>query len=213
MQQLMQRLTQSTLTLEHIENFQREAEDEFYLLNLADNTKLSESQGGSVYKLVQEVANVQGLRVPSVFLDTNPQINAFAFGGTNPAIVVTSALVDAFPERLLRAVIAHELGHIICKHTFYRLLAEHFDQFSKLVAFIPFIGSLLAMGIQLPLLDWYRKSELSADRAALLGTQDIEAVEQCILQLAGGSSRLAPELRNAEFEAQAAEFKEKYESF
>jgi len=123
MQRLVDRLTRSEVTKTRIEKLQADSEEEFYLLNLADNTRLSESQGGSVYRLVREVAEVLGALVPQVFLDTSAEINACALGGTNPSIILTSALVDTFPERALRAVIAHELGHIICRHTFYRMLS------------------------------------------------------------------------------------------
>lgn len=209
MQKLINQLSKSTVTKNQIENLQTDAEEEFYIFNLADNTKLSESQGGSVYRLVQEVSEILGVSVPHVFLDTTPEINAYALGGTNPAIVLTSAIVDSFPEPILRVVIAHEIGHIICKHTFYRLLADNFNWFSKLVELIPFVGSLCSVGIQLPLFNWYRKSELSADRVALLGTQDINAVQDCILRLAGGSSRLAHELKISEFAIQAKEFQDR----
>lgn len=209
MQKLINQLNKSTIAKNQIEKLQVDAEEEFYIFNLADNTKLSESQGGSVYRLVQEVSETLGVAVPHVFLDTSPEINAYALGGTNPAIVLTSAIVDSFPKPILRAVIAHEIGHIICRHTFYRLLADNFSWFSKLVELIPFLGPLFSVGIQLPLFDWYRKSELSADRVALLGTQDITAVQDCILRLAGGSSILAPELKITEFATQAKEFQDR----
>ena len=49
----------------------RDAEEDFYLLNLADNTKLGPTQGGSVYSLVVDVAGTLGMPVPHVFLDTS----------------------------------------------------------------------------------------------------------------------------------------------
>jgi Zn-dependent protease with chaperone function len=208
MQRLMDRLAQSGVKGQ-IEKLQVAAEEEFYILNLADNTRLNESQGRSVYRLVQEAAEILGVQVPHVFLDTSPDINAYALGGENPTIVLTSALVDSFPEASLRAVVAHELGHIICKHTFYRILAENFDQASKLLKFIPFLGHLISMSMRWPLFDWYRKSELSSDRVALLGTQDFGAVQDCVMRLAGGSSRLGTELKVQEFALQAKEFQER----
>ena len=208
-QRLTDLMAKSKVTKNLTENMHAEAEEQFYLLNLADNTKLSELQGSSVYRLVQEIAEILDTPIPSVFLDTTSEVNAYALGGTNHSIVLTSALVDTFPEPALRAVIAHELGHIICSHTFYRLLAESFEWFSKLVSLIPILCPLFSLGVQWALFDWYRKSELSGDRAALLGTQDLEAVQNCILRLSGGSSRLGNELRIPEFIEQAKEFQEK----
>ena len=195
-----------------LNEWQIEVEDEFYLWNLADNTKLSEMQGGSVYRLVQEVSEILGVLTPHVFLDTSAEINAYVLGEENPTLVLTSALLDAFPDNVLKAVIGHELGHIICQHTFCRLLAENYNSFSKIVGWVPFLGPLLSLGMQIPLFDWYRKSELSADRAALLATQNLENVQKCILLLAGGATRISSELSLPEFSKQAKEFEDKYKS-
>lgn len=208
MRRLMDRLAKSELIKNRIEKLQSDAEEEFYLLNLADNTKLTEVQGGSVYRIVQQVADIFCIQVPNVFLDTKPEINAYALGGANSSIVLTSALVDNFSELALRAAIAHEIGHIICKHTFYRIMAENFGLFSGLVNLIPFLSSIFTFGFRWYLFDWYRKSELSADRAALLGTQNLEAVQNCILNLAGGSTKLSNELSIPGYLEQAMEFQE-----
>jgi len=69
---------------------------------------------------------------------------------------------------------------------------------------VPLLGPLL-MGLKLVLLDWYRKSELTADRAALLAVQDRAAVERGILWLAGGSTRIGAELTVEGYRAQADE--------
>jgi Zn-dependent protease with chaperone function len=208
MQNLMGYLAKS-VAKNLIEQFQDDTEEEFYLFNLADNTRLSESQGGSVYRHVPELADIFGIPTPHLFLDTNPELKTYALGGSNPTVVLSSGLVDTFPESLLRVAVAHELGHIICRHTFYRMLAENFDHLSNIVAFIPYLGPIFTVGIQLPLFDWYRRSELSADRAALLGTQDLEAVKDYILRLAGGASRLGDELSVLGFAAQADELQER----
>lgn len=208
-QRLIDRLTSLGIIKNQIDKLQSELEEEFYLVNLADNTKLSESQGGSVYRLVREVSETLGIPTPNVFVDCAAEFKAYALGGKNSSVVFTSGLIDAFPEPELRAVIAHELGHIICGHTFYRLLAEHYHELTEFVNLIPFLGGFLSIGWQLSLFDWYRKSELTADRSALLGTQDIKAVQNSILCWAGGSSRLASELKVPEFLSQAKEFQEK----
>lgn len=192
-----------------IEAIQTDAEYEFYLLNLADNVRLTERQGGTLYGLVHESSKVLGIPAPHVFLDHSPVANASALGGPCPALVFTSALIDEFSEPEIRAIIGHELGHILCRHTFFRILAEHTDVLGKVAGMIPMLGPLVSIGIQWSLSDWYRKSELSADRAALLATQDLDAVKRCIMRLAGGSARLETELQLAEFETQAQEFEER----
>ncbi|MBO0699961.1 MAG: M48 family metalloprotease, partial [Zavarzinella sp.] len=172
----------------------READEDFYLLNLADNTQLGPTQGASVYRLVEEVAGTLGIPTPHVFLDTSPDLKPRTMGGAHATLVLPSALVDALQDGPLRAVVGHELGYILCGHSFYKLLAENFDRLTQLAGMIPAVGPVLSAGFQLVLLDWYRKAALSADRVALLATQDLDAVQQSLLWAAGGGSRLGPEL-------------------
>jgi hypothetical protein len=140
-------------------------------------------------------------------LDTTPAIQPRTVGGAKACLILPSAVVSDLSESQLRAVIAHELGHILCGHSFYRLLAENFEHVSKLAASVPFLGPALSLGLQMILFDWYRKSELSADRAALLGTQDLGAVQKTLLWFAGSQSQIGHELSPEGFRRQADEFR------
>jgi Zn-dependent protease with chaperone function len=190
---------------------ERSAEKKHYAMHLADDTRLSHRQAGSLYRLVEEVAADAGMPCPRVFLDTQPYLNASALGQHQPVILIHSALVDQFSESQVRAVVAHELGHIRCKHTFYRTVASGFAPVAALASSFAG-GSLIALALQWHLFDWFRKSELSADRFALLVTGDLDAVQGVLVQLAGGSSSLRDELSTDEFRAQAKEFKDASEA-
>jgi Zn-dependent protease with chaperone function len=190
------------------ERLMRDAEEDFYLLNLADNTRLGPTQGASVYNLVADVAHTLGLPVPNVFLDTSPGFKPRTLGGANPCLVLPSALIDVLPDAALRAAVGHELGYIVCGHSFYRLLAENFTRLSQLAGVIPWVGPILSAGLQLVLLDWYRKAALSADRVALLGTQDPEAIQHYLMWSAGASTRIGGELSAEGLALQAAELRD-----
>lgn len=191
-------------------SLERSLEDEEYLKNLADNTRLNENQAASLYRLVEEVAADARMPTPRVFLDTQAEVNAWALGQNSPMITLTSALVDQFSEAEVRAVVAHELGHIKCQHTFYRLVSEGFDPVAAAASALPG-GSLIALAIRWHLMDWFRKSELSSDRFSLLVTGNLQAVQSVILRLAGGASSLHTELSNDEFRRQAKEFRQTVE--
>jgi Zn-dependent protease with chaperone function len=47
------------------------------------------------------------------------------------------------------------------------------------------IGKLLGAGVQLAVMDWYRKSELTCDRFGVLLTQDLTAAQRTLMKLAG----------------------------
>ncbi|MFI5508969.1 M48 family metallopeptidase [Mycobacterium sp. NPDC051804] len=193
------------------ESLEHSLEDEEHLKSLADNTRLNARQAPSLYRLVEDVAASARMPTPRVFLDTQPEVNAWALGQRNPMIVLTSALVDEFTDAEIRAVVAHELGHIRCQHTFYRLVSQGFDPIAAVASALPG-GSLLALALRWHLMDWFRKSELSSDRFSLLVTGDLETVQKVILKLAGGASSLKDELSNDEFRLQAKEFRDTVEA-
>jgi Zn-dependent protease with chaperone function len=128
-------------------SLERGLEDEEHLMSLADNTRLNARQAPSLYRLVEDVAASARMPTPRVFLDTQPEVNAWALGQHNPMIVLTSALVDEFTEAQVRAVVAHELGHIRCQHTFYRIVSQGFDPVASVASALPG-GSLLALALR-----------------------------------------------------------------
>ena len=79
----------------------------------------------------------------------------------------------------------------------------HLMNLAQRLALVPFawIGlKAVIWGLE----EWYRKSELSCDRAGLLASQDVEAARRALMKTAGGS-RLA-ELSHDEFHRQAREY-------
>jgi len=190
---------------------ERAAEQKHYMMHLADDTRLSRRQASSLYRMVEQISEAAGMPCPRVFLDTQPYLNASALGQHEPIIAIHSALVDQCSESHVRAVIAHELGHIRCKHTFYRTVANGFAPVAALASALPG-GSLIALALQWHLYDWMRKSELSADRFALLVTGDLDAVQGVVVHLAGGSSSVRDELSTDEFRQQAKEYRDAVEA-
>lgn len=188
------------------ESAERKAEDHYYVQHLADDTRLSRRQAASIFRHVEEISAIAGMQTPRVFLNTHHEVNASALGQHNPILTLHSALVDQFTEAQLRAVIAHELGHIKCQHTFYKVVTNKFAPIAAMAASVPG-GSLIALALQWHLNDWSRKAELSADRFGLLVTDDLETVQTMLIQLAGGASIVGNELSTDEFREQAAEFR------
>ncbi|MFQ3535991.1 MAG: M48 family metallopeptidase, partial [Aggregatilineales bacterium] len=107
------------------------------------------------------------------------------------------------------AVIGHELGHIKCGHVLYNTMAALIRDVIALVGqFTLGVGRLVGASIELGLMEWRRRSELSADRAALLVVQEPRVMLSLLAKLAGGSSRLLSELNVDVFVAQARDYRE-----
>jgi Zn-dependent protease with chaperone function len=53
----------------------------------------------------------------TLFISQNPQANSYTLGQENLYILVNTGILDLLNEAEIRAVLAHELGHIKCDHT------------------------------------------------------------------------------------------------
>jgi Zn-dependent protease with chaperone function len=144
--------------------------------------------------------------VPELYLSQTPFFNAGAYGIDRPFIVVHSAAVELLDDDELRVLLAHELGHVMSGHALYRTIAAVLALIS--LGALPTLAGLAVLPIRLAFLEWSRKSELSADRAGLLGAQDIVAAQRLAMKMAGGGrgGAFAGQLNPDAFMQQAHEY-------
>jgi Zn-dependent protease with chaperone function len=99
---------------------------------------------------------------------------------------------------------AHELAHYQSEHVLYKTAARLFSYAASTLASATLgIGNLLLAPLQFALLEWDRCSELTADRGMLLAVRNPALSLRVLLKLAGGTSRLVPELSLERFMEQA----------
>ena len=125
-----------------------------------------------------------GPTCPSCTSPRRPFFNAGAYGIDQPFIVVHSAAIELLDDDELRVLMSHELGHVISGHALYRTIAAILALIS--LGALPMLASLAVLPVRLAFLEWSRKSELSADRAGLLGAQDVVAAQRLDMKMAGG---------------------------
>ena len=139
-----------------------------------------------VYETVQKIANRLDIKTPEVWLYDSPDPNAFATGPSknNSMVAVSTGLLNNLDEGEVRAVLAHEMGHVYngdmftttilagLMNTFvyfisrmvYRQVAERNPMLGLGVYFfLQIVLSILAM---IPISWWSRRREFSADRFA-----------------------------------------------
>lgn len=121
---------------------------------------------------------------PELYVTQTPFVNAGAIGFEDPFIIVNSGTLGLLGREEQRDVLSHELGHIMSGHVTYSTIAVILINFG--LRNLPFLAGIALLPIQIALLEWYRKAELSCDRAGLLGTQDLRASLGTYLKLAGG---------------------------
>ncbi|WP_395296229.1 M48 family metallopeptidase [Kitasatospora hibisci] len=156
------------------------------LMFLATAVKTSERQFPELHGMVRDAAYVLDLdKVPDLYVSQDPTVNAYCIGIDSPIIVVTSGLVELLDEEELRSVIGHEVGHAMSGHAVYRTMLLILTNIAARIAWVP-LGNIAIMAIVTALNEWFRKAELSSDRAGLLAGQDLQASMRALMKLAGG---------------------------
>jgi Zn-dependent protease with chaperone function len=174
------------------------------LLFLASSVRASGEQFPHLYQLLLDGSSVLDLpEVPELFISQDPMPNAMTLGSDKPFIVITTGLVDLMDLEEARFVIGHELGHVLSGHAVYRTMLYHLTRLATRMAWFA-IGYIGLRVIITALEEWYRKSELSCDRAGVLASQDPAASRRAMMKIAGGS-RLS-ELSADAFLEQAREY-------
>ena len=154
---------------------------------LANAVQVSERQFPRLDALLADACAALDLpRRPDLFVEQSPAVNAMTVGMDRPVIVLTTGLIDLLDEEETRFVLGHEAGHALCGHAVYRTMLLWLMGMGNSVAWLPG-GGLGVQALVTALLEWFRKAELSSDRAGLLVGQDIEAAVRTQMKLAGGA--------------------------
>jgi len=174
---------------------------------LGSAVRLGEDQLGHVWRAhARAYATLDLEPTPDLYLTQYPVANALTIGAGQPIVVVNSELVQLLDGEQLRGVFAHEAGHVLSDHVLYR------------TALVILLRLTALPGVPLPLfplktalMEWYRASELSCDRAAALVTRDPLAVCRTLMVIAAGAE--AAELDLDVFMRQGHDYREKASPF
>jgi Zn-dependent protease with chaperone function len=154
---------------------------------LANAVKVGPNQRPKLWAQYLEVVNtLDWPETPELYVSQTPLVNAAAVGFDKPFIVLNSGLISLLDEEERRDILGHELGHIMSGHTTYTTIAIIILTVG--INNLPFLAGMALLPFQLALLEWYRKAELSADRAGLLVTQDARVSMGTFLKMAGGGA-------------------------
>ncbi len=174
------------------------------LVFLGSAIRVDERQYSKLHRLLGEVgAALDAPTLPELYVAANPMPTAITVGMDKPLIVISSGLVDLLDEEEMRFVLGHEMGHVASGHAVYQTLLQRLVLLSGVLTAIP-LGGLGVRAIVAALMEWSRKSELSADRAGLLATQDPAVAFRVHMKLASGGN--LENLDPTSFFAQGAEY-------
>ena len=173
----------------------------------ANALKVSENQFPHIHSLYMDVCKtLDPEREYDLFISQTPIVNAGAYGMEQPFIILNSGTIWLLDDDEISFILGHELGHIMSDHVLYRTMTVLLIQLAGMG--FPVVG-LAARAVLVALLEWYRKSELSSDRAGLLTVQNPEVAMRAMLKMAGG----IPEGRRWESEYSLDEFIKQAEEY
>ena len=183
---------------------------------LANALRLGPRQLPDIYRLLPRICDAFGIPEPELYLRRG-DANAFTVGHSQPAIVMFSGLLDDLAEDEVEAVLAHECGHILAEHVLYRQMAQVMVRAGGTAAGMgPFaVRAIAAIGtnqIQAALFNWYRKSELTADRAAVAYMGGPEPIQRALFHITGVPKWMPGELSVEAFLQQADELEDIHEA-
>ncbi|MTK53111.1 M48 family metallopeptidase [Paludibacter sp.] len=174
-------------------------EQYMYGVNMASKIRLSEKQLPELYQKLPPICRKMGVEEPEFYLEMNPAPNAYTFGDTRIFLTITSGLVEYLDDDELEAVIAHECGHIVCRHVLYHTMANMLKAGADMFGLL----GMFTTPVQLALYYWSRKSELSADRAAAIVSGSPKPVVETMIRLSGGPKSITEKVDIEEYAAQA----------
>jgi Zn-dependent protease with chaperone function len=172
---------------------------------LSGSIKLGPDQVPEVWAMHRAAcARLDLTDIPDVYLTQFPITNAAAIGAERPIVLVNSRTVELLDEEELRTVLGHEAAHILSEHVMYR------TALMILLAIgtrgLPLMAGLPLLAVKYALLEWFRASELSCDRAATLVNRDPLVTCRTLMVMAGGVK--SKKLNLDTFLKQAAEYEE-----
>ncbi|MBG0746467.1 MAG: M48 family metallopeptidase [Planktothrix agardhii KL2] len=181
-----------------------------YVYLMGNALQVGPRQYASIYHIFREcVRDLDIFPEPGLFVSQNPQVNSYALGQEHPYIILNTGLLDLVDEAELRVVLAHELGHIKCGHPILNQMSIWAMGVASMIGELTFgLGNLVNSGLIYAFYEWRRKAELSADRAALLVTDDLKSVMKSMMQLAGVSTKYAHECSLDEFIRQSEQYRD-----
>src|SRR3954447_835205 len=129
--------------------------------------------------------------------------NAMVIGSQKPMVIVGTPLLARLGPGEQRALLAHEVAHVLSDHVLY---STALAILLRAGGGVPFPLAIPAAAVRAVLLEWSRAAELSCDRAEALVVRDPRIVCRGLMVLAGGMR--ADQLNLDAFLTQAREYED-----
>jgi Zn-dependent protease with chaperone function len=171
---------------------------------LSNSVRVGETQLPDLWSHHVAVCRILDMpRTYDLYVTDTVVANAMAIGSGQPIIVIGTPLLGRLGPGEQRAVLAHEVAHILSDHVLYNTALAIL---LRATGGVPFPLAIPAAAVRAVLLEWSRAAELSCDRAQALVVRDPRIVCRGLMALAGGMR--ADQLNLDAFLTQAREYED-----
>lgn len=193
----------------------------------SDCVEITEKQVRKIFKMVKSICNKIGIEMPKLYLKLDGKTDVLTYGATTFTIIIHSGILDKYYDDEIYAILAHECGHIACKHTIYHSairclldggefgLKELGHAFNKGGIVGSLIGGAITVvdeTLESTFLNWVKLSELSADRIAIICCGGHSRVIQTLILQEGASRRVIAGINKQTFIQQAVDYDKELEN-
>ena len=157
-------------------------------VKLTQYVRVGPTQYPVIHAMVQEacaaLAGPDGvpLPTPAVYVGWTGKRSFEVTNHENPSIIIGNDFLWAFKPDELRYLVARQIGHIQCRHVYLLDVTKGaralFDS-----ALPDNVSQLLLGGLGGKLLEWQKEAQISADRAGLLVTGDVDLACRALIKL------------------------------
>lgn len=191
-----------------------------HLYFVGNNLKITPSSFPDIHEVLEDTCEILNLKTtPELYVrhdNYTSEIQAVAnnlqgitVGVNHPLIAITAECIDSFSKEELAFVFGCEIGRIKSQHIFYKEISILLPAVSGIIAGVTLginVTKPVIEGLEIALLQWYRWSEFTADRAGLLACQDLATAMRAMAKIAGLPRKYFDSFDVDDFITQAREY-------
>jgi Zn-dependent protease with chaperone function len=152
--------------------------------------RLSDQQFPDIFTLGIRAARIMGLRqMPELYISGEMLWDAMTLGSDEQAFIVLGSVLTYFKGDEMLYLLGREMGHIRAGHVMWRTASKfvtgstHMNRSVMGSGLLNVLtpGKMLENVIDAPIMAWARHSEITADRAGLLVTGNVEVARKVLM--------------------------------
>ena len=158
---------------------------------LGNGVLVTERSFPKIKRAMGGICSTLGISEPDVYVIGRGEPIAYTSGIKKPFIVISTELLRRVSPDEAAGIIAHECGHIACDHLLWHNVV------TTVMAGAGALSKIAAGAISLAtpfLMQWYRASEYSADRAAVVALGRPAPIQGGLMKLMTGHTGFESEL-------------------